>query len=179
MGWFLPLVGVVAGVKLLGPLIGLTDSEVQNVIDNNDPEPLKKALRDQYGITDTAFLEDNDVSAEDISILKLKGVPNDVIKLVIQVFGNKLNLETRSVFNTNVAEIMKEAIEVVISTIDRLINIIENNKNNFENLIKGIFDILRLLLNQLKEFSDLLPAGLIIGLIAPIFFLIASFISIF
>lgn len=180
MGFFLPVLGVLVGVKVLGDLLGLDDETINNITSSGDAQPLKDALRDKYGITDTTFLEDEDgVSPQDIVTLQNEGVPNDVIELIKRVFGNKLNVNAKSVFKTNIVDIVKNAIEIVISTIDKLINIIEINKNNFEKLIGGVFDILRLFLNQLKDFSDLLPAGLLIGLVAPVFFLIAKFISIF
>ena len=180
MGFFLAGLGVLVGVKVLGDLLGLGEETINRITETGDAQPLKDALRDKYGITDTTFLEDEDgVSQIDIQILKSKGVPNDVIELIKQVFGNKLNVTPRSVFKTNIVDIVKNAVDKIISTIDKIIKIIEINKNNFEKLISGVFDILKIFMSQIKELNGLLPIGLLIGLVAPVFFLIANFISIF
>lgn len=180
MGFFLPIIGVIAGVKILGNILGFDEGAVNQIIESGNVDPIKKALKDKYGIQNTDFLEDEDgVSDADIALLKMKGVPDDVVEIVKKVFGNKINVNVGSVFKTNIVDIVKTAVEKIINTIDKLINLIDINKDNFEKLINGIFDIVKIFMNQIKELNNLLPITLLLGLVSPLFFLIAKFVSVF
>eukprot|EP00918_Siedleckia_nematoides_P009029 GHVU01019742.1.p1 GENE.GHVU01019742.1~~GHVU01019742.1.p1 ORF type:complete len:180 (-),score=29.59 GHVU01019742.1:388-927(-) len=173
--------------KLASPLVKTIGNTIDAGLDLVETVPLLGSIvevgRDKFGNTVDMIGGIPIIGENTQAILDKLGIRDDDtdedVKRKIYNFKNKLSVNDESVFKTNIPELIKSAIEKIISTIDKLINIMENNRDNFEKLINGLFDILKIFMNQIKELNGLLPIGLVIGLVTPVFILIANFISIF